>query len=122
LLATTLGELSTLLFYISLTTEDRTLQAIVFRFHSCATTRPPSSDFNHSTTPPSLCDLPQFWSGTERNAWLLRTSFDTALVNKLVSLTWLSWALRRFQRFTLHYVCASLATITNQWNFAPKWS
>ena len=26
------------------------------------------------------------------------------LVNKLVSLTWLLWALRSFQRFTLHYI------------------
>src|SRR5688572_1609882 len=28
--------------------------------------------------------------------------FDLASVNKLVSLTWLLWALRNFRRFTLH--------------------
>src|SRR6218665_1427689 len=46
-------------------------------------------------------------SGTEtkREVWLLRTGFGIASVNKLVSLTWLLWALRSFRSFTLHYTC-----------------
>jgi len=34
----------------------------------------------------------------------LRTGFGIAPVNKLVSLTWLLWALRSFRSFTLHYI------------------
>src|SRR6218665_3070610 len=41
---------------------------------------------------------------TKREVWLLRTGFGTAPVNKLVSLTWLLWALRSFRSFTLHYI------------------
>ena len=39
---------------------------------------------------------------TKREVWLLRTWFG--LVNKLVSLTWLLWALRSFRRFTSHCI------------------
>src|SRR6218665_2843388 len=39
----------------------------------------------------------------KREVWLLRICFGIAPVNKLVSLTWLLWALRSFWRFTLHY-------------------
>src|SRR6218665_2692279 len=41
---------------------------------------------------------------TKREVWLLRTGFGIAPVNKLVSLTWLLWALRSFRSFTLHYI------------------
>src|SRR6218665_2553733 len=41
---------------------------------------------------------------TNREAWPLRTGFGIAPVNKLVSLTWLLWALRSFRSFTLHYI------------------
>ena len=46
-----------------------------------------------------------FWPDTETKweVWLLRTWFGIALVNNLVSLTWLLWALKSFRRFTLHY-------------------
>ena len=36
--------------------------------------------------------------------WLLRTGFGIAPVGKLVSLTWLLWALKSFWSFTLHYI------------------
>jgi len=51
-------------------------------------------------------DLPVFWPGAEarREVWLLQTWFGIALVNKLVSLTWLLWALRSFWWFTLRYI------------------
>ena len=39
-----------------------------------------------------------------REVWLLRTGFGIAPMNKLVSLTWLLWALRSFRSFTLHYI------------------
>jgi len=61
------------------------------------------------TLSPGL-DLPKFWPGTEmkREVWLLRTWFGPAPVYKLVSLTWLLWALRNFLRFklqfALHYI------------------
>ena len=53
-----------------------------------------------------LPDLLEFWPGTETKweIWLLRTWFGMAMVNKLVSLTWLLWVLRSFQGFTLHYI------------------
>src|SRR6218665_1800279 len=41
---------------------------------------------------------------TKREVWLLRTGFGIAPANKLVSLTWLLWALRSFRSFTLHYI------------------
>src|SRR6218665_148287 len=51
-------------------------------------------------------DLSGFLPRTEmkREVWLLRTGFGIAPVNKLVSLTWLLWALRSFRSFTLHYI------------------
>jgi len=59
---------------------------------------------NRSPTLSPRLDLPAFWPGTEMKweVWLLRTWFGIAPVNNLVSLTWLLWALRSFQRFTLH--------------------
>jgi len=39
---------------------------------------------------------------------LLRTWFGIAPVNKLVSLTWLLWALRSFWRFTLYQLYITL--------------
>src|SRR6218665_2165855 len=64
------------------------------------------TDCNRSTTLFPWLDLPGFLSGTEtkREVWLLRTGFGIAPVNKLVSLTWLLWALRSFRSFTLHYI------------------
>ena len=61
--------------------------------------------YNRSPMQFPRLDLPGFWHGTEtkRNVWLLWTCFGIAPVNKLVSLTWILWALRSFQRFTLHY-------------------
>src|SRR6218665_2200811 len=47
----------------------------------------------------------------EREVWLLRTGFGIAPVNKLVSLTWLLWALRSFRSFTLHLHYITLASI-----------
>src|SRR6218665_3717138 len=43
----------------------------------------------------------------KRKVWLLRTGFGIARVNKLVSLTWLLWALRSFRRHTSHYITCS---------------
>src|SRR6218665_421089 len=58
-------------------------------------------------------DLSGFRPGTEtkRKVWLLRTGFGIAPVNKLVSLTWLLWALRSFRSFTLHYIYAYGSTL-----------
>src|SRR6218665_1280682 len=49
-----------------------------------------------------------FGTETKREVWLLRTGFGIALANKLVSLTWLLWALRSFQSITLHYIISLL--------------
>src|SRR6218665_222828 len=46
---------------------------------------------------------------TKREVWLLRTGFGITPVNKLVSLTWLLWALS-FRNFTLHYILHILAS------------
>src|SRR6218665_4049106 len=46
----------------------------------------------------------KFQFQTKREVWLLRTGFGIAPVNKLVSLTWLLWALKSFRSFTLHYI------------------
>ena len=66
------------------------------------------ADCNRSTTLSPRLDLSGFLPGTEtkREVWLLRTGFGRpkAPVNKLVSLTWLLWALRSFRSFTLHYI------------------
>src|SRR6218665_434550 len=64
------------------------------------------TDCNRSTTLFPWLDLPGFLPGTEtkREVWLLRTGFGIAPVNKLISLTWLLWALRSFRSFTLHYI------------------
>ena len=64
------------------------------------------ADCNRSPTLSPRLDFPGFWPGTKTKweVWLLRTWFDIAPVNKLVSLTWLLWALRRFRIFTLHYI------------------
>src|SRR6218665_1790423 len=48
---------------------------------------------------------------TKREVWLLRTGFGIAPANKLVSLTWLLWALRSFRRFTLHYITSCVICI-----------
>src|SRR6218665_22485 len=63
------------------------------------------TDCNRSTTLSPRLDLPSFLPGTEtkREVCLLRTGFGIAPVNKLVSLTWLLWALRSFRSFTLYY-------------------
>ena len=69
--------------------------------------RPPSSQ---TATVAPRCfpglTFPDFDLGieTKRKVWLLRTGFGIVLVNKLVSLTWLLWALRSFRGFTLHSV------------------
>src|SRR6218665_3179643 len=64
------------------------------------------TDCNRSTTLSPRLDLPGFPPDTEtkREVWLLRTGFGIAVVNKLVSLTWLLWALRSFRSFTLAYI------------------
>jgi len=49
-----------------------------------------------------------FYLAPKRKVWLLRIWFDTAPVNKLVSMMWLLWALRSFQRFTLQVPGAAL--------------
>src|SRR6218665_259110 len=66
-------------------------------------TRPPSSP-TPTVAPRCLPGLtfPDFYE-TKREVWLLRTGFCIAPVNKLVSLTWLLWAVRSFRSFTLHY-------------------
>jgi len=46
----------------------------------------------------------------------------TAPVNKLVSLTWLLWALRSFRRFTLHYCLSECCIRTNRGNFQREMS
>ena len=73
---------------------------LLLRHDTSATT----TGHNHSPTLSPRLDLPGFWPGTEtkREVWLLQTWFGIAPVNKLVSLTWLLWALRSFRRFTLH--------------------
>ena len=57
------------------------------------------------------------WHRMKQEAWLLLAWFDIALVNKLVSLTRLLWALRSVRKFTLHcnkwhcvmfFICATL--------------
>src|SRR6218665_431638 len=49
--------------------------------------------------------FPDFDLAPKRNeVWLLGTGFGIAPMNKLVSLTWLLWALRSFRSFTLHYI------------------
>src|SRR6218665_2227570 len=84
-------------------TENRTLYDILSRFHSFTITRPPSSQ---TATVAPRCfpglTFPDFDLATKREVWLLRTGFGIAPVNKLVSLTWLLWALRSFRSFTLH--------------------
>ena len=84
------------------------------------------TDCNRSTTLSPRLDLPGFWSGTEtkREVWLLRTGFGIAPVNKLVSLTWLLWALRSFRSFTLHYITVlhvprSSAFLLSVWISSP---
>jgi len=65
---------------IPLTTEDWTLYKISnLIFHSCATTRPPSSPIATTLSPPRL-DVLGFWPGTEtkRVAWLLWTWFGNS--------------------------------------------
>src|SRR6218665_3953320 len=64
------------------------------------------TDCNRSTTLSPLLDLSGSRLGTEtkQEVWLLRTGFGIAPVNKLVSLTWLFWALRSFQSFTFTLV------------------
>src|SRR6218665_1433301 len=49
-----------------------------------------------------------------RSRRLLRTGFGIAPVNKLVSLTWLLWALRSFRSFTLHYISHPSDNTTSQ--------
>jgi len=67
---------------------------------------------NRSPTLSPRLDIPAFLPSTKmkREVWLLRTWFGIAPVNKLVSLTWLLWVLRSFQRFTLHYVKSSASS------------
>ena len=95
----------TLLCYIPLTTEEQTLQSILSCFYSCATTCPPTSPFA-TVAPRCLLGLTSWiliWHQTKWEVWLLRSWFD--IVNKLVSLTWLLWALRIFWRFTFEWQC-----------------
>src|SRR6218665_171290 len=74
-------------------------------------TRPPSSP-TPTVAPRCLPGLtfPDFYE-TKREVWLLRTGFGIAPENKLVSLTWLLWALRSYRRFTLHYITNSLSSL-----------
>ena len=67
--------------------------------------------YNRSHTLSSRLDLPGFWPGNETKweVWLLWTWFGIVPMSKLVSLTWLLWALRSFPRFTLN-------TITFPWS------
>ena len=64
-----------------------------------------TTDCNRSPTLSPLLELTRFWpgTGTKREVWLLRIWFGLAPMNKLVSLTWLLWALRGFWRSTLNY-------------------
>jgi len=67
-----------------------------------------------NATPSLRLDLPGYWPDTEmkQDVWLLRTWFGIEPVNKLLSLTWLLWALRRFWRFTLHYTIRLRQTLS----------
>ena len=62
------------------------------------------TDCNRCTMLSPRPDLPGFWTDneTKREVWLSMTGLGIVPVNKLVSLTWLLWALRSFRRFTLH--------------------
>src|SRR6218665_3831870 len=53
----------------------------------------------------------------KRDVWLLRTGLGIAPVNKLVSLTWLLWALRSFRSFTLNYITSGLSHIHNEYPY-----
>ena len=76
------------------------------------------TDCNRSPMLSPQLDLPGFWPGTEtkREAWLLRTWFGIVPANKLVSMTWLLWALRSFWRFTLHYNFLLFADRAGLWS------
>src|SRR6218665_1371553 len=50
----------------------------------------------------------------KRDVWLLRTGLGIAPVNKLVSLTWLLWALRSFRSFTLNYITRAMGSVSRQ--------
>jgi len=71
---------------------------LLLRHDTSATT----TGYNHSPTLSPRLDLPEFWPGPRKEMRILalRTWFGLAPVNKLVSLTWLLWALRSFRRFT----------------------
>ena len=70
--------------------------------------------------------LPDFDLEKKREVWLLRTWFGIALVNELVSLTWLLWALRSFCRFTsLESICkksrmSRKSALKNLYHFIKK--
>jgi len=61
------------------------------------------TDCNRSTMLSPRFDLPGFWPGTETRSLAIADWIWYSAVNKLVSLTWLLWALRSFRSFTLHY-------------------
>ena len=71
-------------------------------------------DYNCSPKLSPRLDLPGFWPGieTKREVRLLQSWFGLAPVNKLVSLAWLLWALKRFWRLTLHSIMISLQLCT----------
>jgi len=74
---------------------------LLLRHDMSATT----TGYNHSPTLSPRLDLPRFW-----------TWFGLVPVNKLVSLTWLLWALRSFRRFTLHWRSYAF------WKLSPAWT
>jgi len=65
---------------------------------------------SYYTWPPQILTC----TDTKRDAWLMHAWFHIVQANKLVSLTWLLWALRSFQRFTLHEVITHSTMSTAQ--------
>src|SRR6218665_683023 len=59
----------------------------------------------------------KFWGTVPQPPGLRPCSYECnigiAPVNKLVSLTWLLWALRSFRSFTLHYIIGYMHDITH---------
>jgi len=63
------------------------------------------TDCNHSTMLTPRLYLLGFWPGFEtKRLAIVNFIWYCANIIKLVSLTWHLWAMRGFQRFTLHYV------------------
>src|SRR6218665_2653754 len=100
-----LTHLLTYLTYPPLALSSATLQAVLSRIYSCATTRPPPPPV---TTVAPRClfglDLPEFnlpWHLNETKSLAIADLIWYSAGEKLISLTWFLRALRSFRRFTL---------------------